>query len=431
MKTAKKEEKAFYEQFLETQLFEQFTQNIFSSECNYFNKEIALYGKKEKNKESSSISTNLFNVEKNYIVKPDFLKLEEDKLNISIEKALSEKYKIDLKKNDNGIILPSERIVTDIKEVSKDKYDNEKCFIYLLPEKKESNQNSKQEQDQEQEQENEPEPENDRSKFMKQLSDNIAHYGSGGGRRRKQTFINANMKVENLNEKKKDLIKEEIKDWVIKIFKSEVEDYKNNPKIKTDVLSLINNPFGIKYFVELISHNTQSVTLLQTSSFKLLLFIIYNALLFLLNREETDQVLEECVLLIKSTYNFYEERSGQNRSLIENPEFKKNISQYNKIIQKNFWKKWFEIELKEKKNIKKKQNEENDDIELDEDDFSKQKILLNICMKMIEFEIPKTTIKNICDEINDKIFGKDSELGKQVQEVYLKYISSAKYASKI
>ena len=431
MKTAKKEEKAFYEQFLETQLFEQFTQNIFSSECNYFNKEIASYGKKEKNKESSSISTNLFNVEKNYIVKPDFLKLEEDKLNISIEKALSEKYKIDLKKNDNGIILPSERIVTDIKEVSKDKYDNEKCFIYLLPEKKESNQNSKQEQDQEQEQENEPEPENDRSKFMKQLSDNIAHYGSGGGRRRKQTFINANMKVENLNEKKKDLIKEEIKDWVIKIFKSEVEDYKNNPKIKTDVLSLINNPFGIKYFVELISHNTQSVTLLQTSSFKLLLFIIYNALLFLLNREETDQVLEECVLLIKSTYNFYEERSGQNRSLIENPEFKKNISKYNKINQKNFWKKWFEIELTEKKNILKKQNEENDDTELDEDDFSKQKILLNICMKMIEFEIPKTTIKNICDEINEKIFENNNELAEQTKATYINYITSAKFVSKI
>jgi len=429
MKTAKKEEKAFYEQFLETQLFEQFTQNIFSSECKYFNKEIALYGKKEKNKESSSISTNIFNVEKNYIIKPDFLKLEEDKLNVSIEKTLSEKYKIDLKKNENGIILPSERIITDIKEVTNDKYDNEKCLIYLLPEKKESNQNNKQEIDQEQEQDNEPEPEDNRAKFIKQLNENIANFGSG--RRRKQTFLNANIKVENINEKKKELIKEDIKDWVIKIFKSEVEDYKNNPKIKTDVLSLINNPFGIKYFVDLISHNTQSVTLLQTSSFKLLLFIIYNALLFLLNREETDQVLEECVLLIKSTYNFYEERSGQNRSLIENPEFKKNISKYNKINQKNFWKKWFEIELTEKKNIKKKQNEENGETELDEDDFLKQKILLNICMKMIEFEIPKTTIKNICDEINEKIFENNTELAEQTKHTYINYITSAKFVSKI
>ena len=428
MKAAKKEEKAFFEQFLETQLFEQFTQNIFSRECKYFDKEIASHVIKEKNKERSSISTNLFNIEKNYIVKPDFLKLEEDKLNISIEKALSEKYKIDLKKDsENGIILPSERIITDIKEVSNDKYDNEKCFIYLLPEKKESSQNNKQEQ--EQEQEIEQEPEDDRAKFMKQLSNNIANFGSG--RKRKQTFINANMKVENINEKKKDLIKEEIKDWVIKIFKSEIEDYKNNPKIKTDVLSLINNPFGIKYFVDLISHSTQSVTLLQTSSFKLLLFIIYNALLFLLNREETDQVLEECVLLIKSAYNFYEERSGQNRSLIENPEFKKNISKYNKINQKNFWKKWFEIELTEKKNIKKKQNEENDDTELDEDDFSKQKILLNICMKMIEFEIPKTTIKNICDEINKKIFENNTELAEQTKATYINYITSAKFVSKI
>ena len=425
MKTVKKEEKAFFEQFFETQLFEQFTQNIFSSECRYFDEEIASYDKKEKNKEiSSSISIN---VEKNYIVRPDFLKLEEDKLNVSVEKALTEKYKIDLKKSENGIILPSERIIIDIKEVSNDKYDNEKCFIYLLPEKKESNQNNKQEQEHQLEQEPQPEPNDNRAKFMKQLSDNIACFGKG--RRRKQTFINANMKGENINEIKKELIKEDIKEWVIKIFKSEVEEYNNNPKMKTDVLSLINNQFGIKYFVDLISHNTQSDTLLQTSSFKLLGFIIYNALLFLLNREETDQVLEECVLLIKSTYNFYEEKKVQDRTLIRNPDFKKNISKYNKINQKNFWKKWFEIELAEKKK-KKKQNEENEDSDLDEDDL-KQDILISVCKKMIEFEIPKTTIKNICDEINEKIFENNKELSEQIKAKYIKFITSAKFLSKI
>ena len=61
----------------------------------------------------------------------------------------------------------------------------------------------------------------------------------------------------------------------------------------------------------------------------------------------------------------------------------------------------------------------------------KQKILLNICMKMIEFEIPKTTIKNICDEINEKIFENNNELAEQTKATYINYITSAKFVSKI
>ena len=46
---------------------------------------------------------------------------------------------------------------------------------------------------------------------------------------------------------------------------------------------------------------------------------------------------------------------------------------------------------------------------------------------MIELEIAKTTIKSICDEINDKIFGKTTDLGKQTSETYINYITLAKY----
>jgi hypothetical protein len=46
------------------------------------------------------------------------------------------------------------------------------------------------------------------------------------------------MKETDANEKKKIIMKEFVRDIIVKIFKSEVEDYKDNPKIKTDVLSL-------------------------------------------------------------------------------------------------------------------------------------------------------------------------------------------------
>ena len=419
---AKKDDRNFLKNFLESQLFEQFTQNILTSDMTFFNKKISSYGKKikDKDKDLLSISSNIFYSDRNYLIKPDFLKLEDDDNNVALEKSMTERFKITYKTDAKGIILPQERIITNLNLISNEKYNSSNCFIYLLPEKKEIIQINKQEKE---------EQDNYRKELLKKINERRILSGQLGDARRKQTHVGGVLREGNLTNKKKEMIKDEIKEWVIKIFKSEVEDYKDNPKIKTDVLSLINNQFGIKCFVDLISHNKQGqITMLQKSSFKLLGFIIYNALLFLLNYEESDEVIEECVLLFKNTKSYSVSVSGKNRTLMDSINFKTNLKKYVKINQKNFWMKWFNIDLKEKQNKKK---EENEGIDIDEEDDLKQKTLFSICLSMIDLEIQKVTIKNICDEINAKIFGKDSELGKQVQEVYLKYISSAKYASKI
>ena len=421
---AKKDDRNFLKNFLDSQLFEQFTQNILTSDMTFFNKKISSYGKKikDKNKDKDllSISSSIFSSDRNYVVKPDFLNLEDDDNNITLEKSMTEKFKITYKTDAKGIILPQERIITNLNFISNENYNSSNCYIYLLPEKKEIIQINKQEKE---------EQDNYRKELLKKINERRVMSGQLGEARRKQTHVGGALKEGNLTNKKKEMIKDEIKDWVIKIFKSEVEDYKDNPKIKTDVLSLINNQFGIKCFVDLISHNKQGqITMLQKSSFKLLGFIIYNALLFLLNYEESDEVIEECVLLFKNTKSYSVNVSGKNRTLMDSHNFKSNLKKYVKINQKNFWMKWFNIDLKEKQNKKK---EENEGIDIVEEDDLKQKTLFSICLNMIDLEIQKVTIKNICDEINDKIFGKDSELGKQVQNIYLKHISSAKYVSKI
>ena len=89
--------------------------------------------------------------------------------------------------------------------------------------------------------------------------------------------------------------------------------------------------------------------------------------------------------------------------------------------------KWFNIDLKEKQNKKK---EENEGIDIVEEDDLKQKTLFSICLNMIDLEIQKVTIKNICDEINDKIFGKETDFGKQTSEQYINNITSANYSTK-
>ena len=421
MKDIKKDERPFYESFLDSQLFEQFTQNILNNDCNYFNKKIE---KKIKNKDSSSKLLAHFILEKSYIVKPDFLKLEDDYL--VFEKNLTEKFKIDLMTNESGIILPSERIITNINNISNDKYDKSKILIYLLPEKKENHLKNKEEI--------EIEKEDYRTELLKNLNSKkqfLTPMISEKERHRRQTRLKTTTREIDLNEKRKELVKDEIKEWVIKIFKSEVEDYKENPKIKTDVLSLINNPFGIKCFVDVISHNNKSVIMLQKNSIRLLGLIIYNALLFLLNYEENDEVLEECVLLFKSLNNFLVKVGDKNMSLMDISSFKGNLKKYVRINQKNFWIKWFNIELKEnEKNIKKESDEDEIYKSEEENDILKQQTLFNVCTQMIDLEIPKTTIKNICDEINDKIFGKETDFGKQTSEQYINNITSANYSTK-
>ena len=293
-----------------------------------------------------------------------------------------------------------------------------------MPEKKETNQKNKEEI--------EIEKEDFRSELLKKLNAKRVFpipMIPEKERNRRQTHLKITTRETDLNEKRKELVTDEIKDWVIAIFKSEVEDYKENPKIKTDVLSLINNPFGIKCFVDLISHN-KNIIWLQKNSIRLLGLIIYNALLFLLNYEENDEVLGECVLLFKSLNNYAIKVGDRNKSLMDFSSFKGNLMKYVRINQKNFWIKWFNIELKENLENKKKENEENDiDADEEENDKIKQQTLFNVCMKMIDLEIPKTTIKNICDEINDKVFGKGTDFGKQTSDKYINNITAANYST--
>jgi len=114
-------------------------------------------------------------------------------------------------------------------------------------------------------------------------------------------------------------------------------------------------------------------------------------------KEEREKTITPVIQELKSYYDY------ENKTLMDSSNFKSNLMKYNKIHQKNFWKKWYDIELKEKQNMKKKENEENEEGDIEEEDFLKQKTLFSVCSNMIELEIPKTTIKNICDEINDLI----------------------------
>ena len=152
---------------------------------------------------------------------------------------------------------------------------------------------------------------------------------------------------------------------------------------------------------------------MQPNSFKFLGFLIYNVLVGSLQMAETEKLLEEVYLLIKSSMYFGVEIKGKTQTLFHY--IKTKLRDYPKIIKNNFWYIWFENEIKVKK---------------DGGDSTKQLIILDICSKMIQLEISKTTIKNLLDYLNTKAFGENSEMGTHTQKMYIRKITEAKFLSK-
>ena len=221
-------------------------------------------------------------------------------------------------------------------------------------------------------------------------------------------------KKEGLSDKEKDNIKEVIKDYVVKIFSS--EEVNLDSKEKTDLLKKLNLPFGREFFISLLSKNSSNIILLKEHSFRLLWYLIYMELISTLKLEETDKVLEDIVLLIKSS-KFYGKQEERGIKTI----FEKNISKirdFAKIKQDNFWQKWYDLEL-----IKN---------EKDKNDISfKQNIIFDICKTLIKFKLPKSMVKSICGHIIINAFGKGTDLQEKTFNEIIKYITAAKYRSKV
>ena len=79
---------------------------------------------------------------------------------------------------------------------------------------------------------------------------------------RTKTKINKN----EMTEKEQDALKEKIKDFTVKIFKSEdieTEDI----HLKKDLLNDLNTNFGREFFVNLLAKNTSNIILLMLSSY--------------------------------------------------------------------------------------------------------------------------------------------------------------------
>ena len=380
----KKADMKFYNEVLDTQLFQQFTQNVVNEEVGYFNSKIA-------QKENKSLDKDKKNKEilKRYYINPDFLKLETDP-NCDIDKleeSLRTKYP-KIKKDKNAV-----QILENLINIDDNKYNEKQCKIYMTPEERELAQEKKEEK-------------KPKKKVIVANNSNIME-------KIKALKLDASENVKSkkaLSEKEQENVKEVIKDYAAKIFKS--EEIVWEAKEKTDLMNKLNLPFGRDFFISLLSKNTMNVILLKDSSFHLLFQLIYNCIINTLKLEETDDILKDLVLLIKSTKYFGITEYSANYTMFE--KYKAKIQGVPKIRQDNFWQIWYETE-----ESKKKEPSVED----------KQEIIYDICKTLISLELPKSMIKKLTDNINIKLFGKGTEKQKETFDVFIKFIINAKYVS--
>ena len=373
-------EKKFYSDLIDTQLFQQFAQNVINSDVGYFNKKIAL---KESRKKNNKKKEQIPETKKEYFICPDFLKIGTNSSS-NFDSLLTDMQKKFPENDKTNTVLIMEKIL-DIKD---EDYNEKNCDIFFTEEELE-NENKNQRR----------EPNILMLEMMKEA--NLKN--------------NSIQKDENeeMSEKDKDAIKESIKDVVVKIFSS--EEITLDQKNRNDLLNKLNLPVGREFFVSLLSKNDINIILLNANSFTLLWTLIYNSLLNMLKLEETDKILEEFALLIKSTKYFGCQAGDKIKTL-----FDKNISKFQslpKISQGNFWQKWYDIEIK-------KNEKEKDDVKF------KQNLIYDICKILIRLELPKSMIKNFADSININEFGKGSDLQVETFKVIIKFITSANYISK-
>jgi len=382
-------DKHFYNEFIDTQLFQQFTQNIVKDELNYFTTMATHYEKNKKETIKRSFPSK-FIKDKLYIIKPDYLKINGRNSKL-IEEQINNKYQMNQEK---VIEEYSSRIVSEIHKINDEYYNKHNCYIYTLPETlipKETK--------------------------PAQTPDSTAEVNSE--HRIYKALKSLNLKSTKsfarkgigMTEKEKDNIKETIKDFTIKIFKS--EEIEDEPNLKKDLQNTLNSQFGREFFCNMLSKNVTNIILLKEKSFSLLGFLIYNSLLFILNIDETEKLKEQMVILVRSTKYFGKEKKGATITLWDT--YKPKIQGYSKVNQANFWNKWYELEAKK---------------ETDLNNLKKEKIILGVCDIMINLELTKSFVKNVTHGLCEKEYGKESEQYQTTVGLITEKIIQAKYISK-
>ena len=359
LKNKKKEDRKFYEEFLDTQIFMQFKQDMVGGGIGYdnFKKKVSEKNSHITNKVRNATTTNFytnFSKKKYYTLHPKFNHKLKDNIFHSID----------------GHIINGE-----LKYINEAKYINSECIIFLMPEV---------------------------LTIGRTIKEN---YNSKKFNSNNEYYSNSLIENEKVNEKEKEKIQETIKTYIVKIFKAQDYEYLDDCNHKFEVIKILNTTnYGRHYFVNLISKNLNNIIILPENFFELLFLVTYNTLLATLKLEENEKTIDDFIMAIKCTKHFGMEIQKNNIYTLWE-KIKSQVKDFSFVNQKNFWISWFDLGMNNNKDLNEDQL-----IEVQKD------ILYDICESMYEMGINKKNMKEYMDEIMNERIEKNKELKKEITD---------------
>ena len=356
----KKSDKKFFKEFTGTQLFQMFIQNsLFTDKDNtYFEQCLSKY-MEYKNKgigmnyiypkfydDLKKEDTSFFTIKNNYVIIPYFLKELENNEEINKNKALKfKKISLYLKSqnkiekdeniNNHGVLRENKRIIKNPIELDND-HDPYNYDLFLLPgqdiskliynpktEKQRGNSNSFRKM------------KSIKMGIISEESDDLENII-------KITQLMPN-KENDLSEDERDEIKDNIREIMTRIYRSDVSKLDEDKKT---IMSCMEKQFGRDYFVSILNTgnaNKRDIKIVIEESYDFFSYVIFNSLLNILNLEENHhnylcaiKLLKAC-LCIKATKN-------KKEILLSDDLFYK-LEDYNYFKKPVFWTIWVEDEL--------------------------------------------------------------------------------------
>ena len=451
IKNKEKKDSNFYQEFTSTQLFQMFIQNsLFRTEDkkSYFEQRLSDFEQVKKNGATIAIIleklyqkykedySKFFELKKKYVIKPFFIKefknIEEEmisknkKIKLSdIVKFLSKHYDKPniLQVNDHGVLYENKRVIKRSIELTNDNDPNEIQIFYIPNQTEDKNDNN----------------ENDNSKKNITKED----YNIKKAKTLKMGFISKeednkknNIKISKaltnkeyeLSEDEIDEIKDNIREAMARVYRSDVSKINDDKKMIIDSLK---TQFGRDYFTKILNNGYKQdylVKNLVNESYYFFYDVIFNTLLDILKLEENDENIICAVKLIKSSQyigtiknkkEFLVSHNSLNILCDELYNGLENYSLFNKI---RFWELWIEDDMTQNElNIKELINNESNDLVIESDEYieytnhlysiidkltsimmkmkiSNNSIFLNIFELSKEYLLDESQIKELRDE---------------------------------
>ena len=356
----KKNDIKFFKEFTGAQLFQMFIQNsLFTDKDNtYFEQCLSKYMEYKNNglgmgyiypkfyDDLKKEDTSFFTIKNNYVIIPDFLKekgnFEENNKNnelkfkkIKIFLKSQNKMEKDQNINSHGVLRENKRIIKNPINLDNDN-DPKNYDLFLLPgqdinklidgQKKEKGKGR-----------------SDPLRKTKSIKMGIISEENGDKENNIRITQLMPNKENDLSEDERDEIKDNIKEIMTRIYRSDASKLEEDKKT---IMSSMEKQFGRDYFVSILNTGNvskRSIKIVIEESYDFFSYVIFNSLLNILNLEENNHNYLCAIKLLKACLCIKATKSKKEILLSDDLFYK--LEDYNYFKKPVFWNIWIEDEL--------------------------------------------------------------------------------------